>query len=173
MVSGAGCGRASDAPPPVPPAAAPDPSVTPAVPPAAVPPAAAATPEPAPAAASAPAPKYHEVTLPAGTKIGVRLNGSVSSNTSKVEDPVDVTVIQNVTVDEAEVIPTGAHMKGIVSAVVAAGKVKGRASLSLDFTTLEISGETYRNLGACFRKPPRRPRVPTRRRSAFPRRAAR
>lgn len=141
MVSGAGCRRGTDTGTP--------PAVLPAegaaAPQAPAPSAAPAPPAPAEAATSKPeaGSKYHEVTLPAGTKIGVRLNDSVNSDTSKLSDPVDATVIQPIVISETEVVPAGAHMKGHVSAVVVAGKAKGRASLSLDFTALDISGDTY------------------------------
>jgi len=93
---------------------------------------------PLPAAA-----KYREMTLAEGTRLGVRLNDSVGSETSKVEDRVIATVIQPVIVHEIEVVPVGSEVLGEVASVVPAGKVKGRASLALRFRALRIGGETY------------------------------
>lgn len=84
--------------------------------------------------------KYRDVTLPAGTKLGVRLNGSVDSETAKVEDPVDATLIQPIVINETEVVPAGAHFKGRVTA---AGRENGRPRLALAFTMLELSGDSY------------------------------
>ncbi len=88
--------------------------------------------------------KYREVTLPEGTRLGVRLNDSVSSDTSKVEDPVEATVIQPVILHESEVVPAGSRVKGEVASVEPSARVKGRASLALRFHTLIVEGgESY------------------------------
>lgn len=96
-----------------------------------------------PAAAVPPAPAYREVTIPAGTKLGVRLNTSVASNASRVEDPVEATLISPVTIGDSVVVPTGSVLKGYVSSARRSGKVKGRASLGLRFGTLTARGESY------------------------------
>jgi hypothetical protein len=90
-----------------------------------------------------PSAKYREMTLVEGTRLGVRHNDSVSSETSRVEDRIEATVIQPVVVHEIEVVPAGSVVKGEVASVAPAGKVKGRASLALRFRTLEIDGESY------------------------------
>jgi hypothetical protein len=48
-----------------------------------------------------------------------------------------------VVVRDIEVVPSGAVVKGDVTSAVSAGKVKGRASLTLRFRTLQINGESY------------------------------
>ena len=98
------------------------------------------TPEPRPLP---PAAKYREMTLAEGTRLGVRLDDTVGSETSRVEDRVTATVIQPVVVRDIEVVPSGAVVKGDVTSAVPAGKIKGRASLTLRFRTLEINGESY------------------------------
>jgi hypothetical protein len=84
--------------------------------------------------------KFRELTLPQGTKLAVRLGSAVGSDTSRVEDPVEATVSEAVVVDGIDVFPVGSVVKGEVAAVQAAGKVKGRASLALRFTSITVAG---------------------------------
>ena len=86
---------------------------------------------------------YREVRIPAGTKLGVRLNSSVSSDGSHIEEPVDATLIAPVKIGKSEVLPAGSHVKGDVVAAQPAGKVKGRARLALRFRTLTVGGDSY------------------------------
>jgi hypothetical protein len=88
-------------------------------------------------------PKYREVTIPVGTRLGVRLNTAVASNASRVEDPVDATLIAPVKIGQSHVIPAGSHVKGYVSSARQSAKVKGRASLAIRFQTLTVGGESY------------------------------
>jgi hypothetical protein len=86
---------------------------------------------------------YREVRIPAGTKIGVRLNTGVSSSASRVEQPVDATVIAPLRIGGAQVIPAGSRVKGDVVAAQRSGKVKGRARLAIRFRTLTVGSEAY------------------------------
>ena len=98
--------------------------------------------------------KYREVTIPAGTKIGVRLNSAVSSVASRVEDPVDATIIAPVKIAQSEVVPAGSHVKGFVASARRSGKVKGRASLALRFNTLTVGSDSYPILAQVSRVAP-------------------
>lgn len=93
--------------------------------------------------ASAPASHYKEVTLPAGTTLRLDLKSSVSSDSSRVEDPVRATLRQPVRVDGAEVLPTGTELVGTVTGAERSGRVKGRASISYRFDALQHDGERY------------------------------
>ena len=95
------------------------------------------------ARASIETPKYREVTIPAGTRLGIRLNTAVASNASRIEDPVDGTLIAPVKIGQSQVIPAGSHVKGYVSSARQSGKVKGRASLAIRFRTLTVGSESY------------------------------
>lgn len=86
--------------------------------------------------------QYREVQIPAGTKIGVRLNTGVSSR-SRVEQPVDATVIAPLKVRGAQVVPAGSEVKGDVVAAQRSGKVKGRARLAIRFRTLTVGSQSY------------------------------
>jgi hypothetical protein len=87
--------------------------------------------------------RYHEYTIPAGTQISVRLANTVSSESSRVEDPVSATLTSPVVIDGARVLPAGSVLRGDVVSVQHAGRVKGRASLGLRFNTLTARGEAY------------------------------
>ncbi len=90
-----------------------------------------------------PPPKWKEVTLPAGTQLGLTLHTAVASDTSKVEDPVRATLRRDIVRDELTVLPAGTPLTGSVVAVERSGKVKGLASLSIRFTSLVIDDERF------------------------------
>ena len=87
--------------------------------------------------------KFREYTVPAGTKISVRIGEPVSSATSKVGDTVSATLADPVTIDGVQVLPAGSTVRGVVASVEPSGKVKGRASLGVNFTNVTAHGETY------------------------------
>lgn len=84
--------------------------------------------------------RFREFILPEGTELVVRLSTAVSSDTSRVEDPIQATLSQAVVVDEIDVLPAGSVVRGHVAAVEPAGKVKGRGSLALRFTSVSVAG---------------------------------
>jgi hypothetical protein len=106
-----------------------------------------ATAAPAAAAVGAPTappkPRFKEVTIPSGTTITVRLETAVASDTSKVEDRVRGTLAKPVVVDGVTAIPDGSSVAGTVTEAVRSGKVKGRASLALRFTSLTARNEVH------------------------------
>lgn len=87
--------------------------------------------------------RYQEYTIPAGTRISVRLANTVSSESSRVEDPVSATLTSPIVIDGARVLPAGSVLRGDVVSVQRSGKVKGRASLGLRFNTLTARGHEY------------------------------
>lgn len=82
--------------------------------------------------------KFREYTLPAGSELVVRLTTAVSSASSRVEDRVEALVTNAVTQGDITVVPVGSILKGEVTSVESAGKVKGRASLAMRFRSLTI-----------------------------------
>jgi hypothetical protein len=86
---------------------------------------------------------FREVTVPADTKVAIRLASDVSSETSRVEDAIDAEVAEDVIVDDAIVIPAGSRVRGTVLRAEPSGKVKGRANLSLRFHQLVLDGSTH------------------------------
>ena len=80
--------------------------------------------------------RFREYTVPAGTALSVRLETPVATDTSRVEEAIESRLIGAVTIDGAAVLPQDTLLTGVVSAVQPAGKVRGRASLGLQFTSI-------------------------------------
>jgi len=87
-----------------------------------------------------PAARFREYTVPEGTALSLRLVTAINSGTGRVEDPVEATLAEAVSVGGAEVLPAGSTLKGTVSAVEASGKIKGLASITLHFTSVAAAG---------------------------------
>jgi hypothetical protein len=87
---------------------------------------------------------FRDVTLPQGTRLVVRLESPVGSDSSRVEDPIEATLTDAVFVNGTEVLPAGSIVSGVVAQVRSAGKVRGRASLALSFGSVAIAGRDER-----------------------------
>jgi hypothetical protein len=86
---------------------------------------AAAPPPPAPP----PPPKVY--TVPAGTRLTVRVSQTISSKTSNVGDPFQGTLAQSVRVDGVPVLRAGAPVSGTVVGVKGQGRFKGAGDLAI------------------------------------------
>ncbi|HUR20006.1 MAG TPA: hypothetical protein VMZ90_04305 [Vicinamibacterales bacterium] len=86
-----------------------------------------------------PVARFREYTIEEGTPIHVRLETTVDSGTSKVEDPVNGALTQALVVNGTTVAPVGSRVRGEVTAVQPSPK-KGRASLAFQFRSLIIAG---------------------------------
>ena len=86
------------------------------------------------------------VTLPEGTALRVRLDTTVASNTSRVEDQVHGRLVNPIVIDGRTIVPAGSKVVGTVVNAERSHRVKGRASLALRFYELTVAGdnETYR-----------------------------
>src|SRR5258708_24974449 len=82
-------------------------------------------------------------TLPAGAKILVVTDQSVSSKTAKIGQTISGTVSQNVTSGGTVVIPKGSEVKLTVSSVQASGRLSTPAKLYLRLRTVTVGGKTY------------------------------
>jgi hypothetical protein len=71
------------------------------------------------------------------------LDTSVHSETSHVGETVEARLSRPIVVDDVEVVPAGATLRGQITHVKPSGKVKGRASLGMRFTQLVAYGTTY------------------------------
>jgi hypothetical protein len=78
-------------------------------------------------------------TLPAGTRLEIRLQSRVASDNSRPKDAVAAALIRVVAVDGQIVVPAGVAVAGEVVEAKPAGKPDERAGLELRFTRL---GET-------------------------------
>jgi hypothetical protein len=83
------------------------------------------------------------VTLPAGTRLRVRLDTSHASNTSRVEDTVRGRLIAPVVVDGVTVFEANSEVTGHVVSARPSGKVKGRGYLAVRFSEVREDGANY------------------------------
>ena len=135
---------ASEAPATAPATAPSEESATPTSPSVASTPTVPRTTAPAPrpqspaARPSAPAPRYTTVTIPAGTKIGLALESSLSSQTASVGDPVLAEVTDTIYIDGKAAIPAGALAAGSVTEARPLRKIGGRGLLAVSFDHIEV-----------------------------------
>ncbi len=87
--------------------------------------------------------RFREIVVPAETALKLRLTNSVGSATSSVEDPVQAELAEAVVINGITVLPAGSPVRGHVTAVETAGKVKGRARLALRFDSIAAADERY------------------------------
>jgi hypothetical protein len=87
--------------------------------------------------------KFREYTVPDGTRLTLELQSALSSETSRVEDPVEARLETPIRVEGIEVLPAGARVHGVVTGVQEAGKVKGRATLAMRFNRVTVGDESY------------------------------
>lgn len=85
------------------------------------------------------------VTVPEGTLIQVRTNEAVNSKRAQEGEPVQFTVIQDVTFGGVLAIPRGATVHGVITDVKQAesGKLTGSSELGLQLTSLDLGGRNY------------------------------
>ena len=88
------------------------------------------------AAVSASEPSVKQITVPAGTQVLLHLRSPIDTKTAKVGDGVYCQTSFPVTQDNIAVIPAGTYVKGKIAQVKRAGKIKGRAEILFNFTTM-------------------------------------
>jgi hypothetical protein len=115
-----------------------------AVPAPAAEPAPQAAPAPVAAGTAAPAQSTpgavdqpgNTVEVPAGTKVLLALRSGVNTKTAEPGDGVYLSSTFPVIVKDHVVIPSGVYVQGVIDNVVRPGRVKGRAQVTMHFTTL-------------------------------------
>ena len=95
----------------------------------------------APVGSTEPAPRFREVTIPAGTTLPLTLRTTVASDTSNVEDRVRGTLRRAITIDGVQALPAGTALIGHVTDAARSAKVKGRARIAFRFTRADLPGE--------------------------------
>jgi hypothetical protein len=85
------------------------------------------------------------VTIPQGMLIQLRTSEAVDSKRAKDGEPVQFTVIQDVTMGGVLAIPRGATVHGVIteSKNVGAGDLAGSSVLALTLTSLDLGGRSY------------------------------
>jgi hypothetical protein len=92
-------------------------------------------PAPAPALENQ-APPLEQFVISSDSVIGLSLDTTVTSETARVEDPVQARITRDVKVGDKVAIPAGTIVRGTVTDVERGGKLKTRARLGLTFTTI-------------------------------------
>jgi hypothetical protein len=84
-----------------------------------------------------------KVTVPAGTRILIRMADSVDSNKQQVGYRFTATLETNLHVDDFVVAPRGTTVYGRLAQAKSAGNVSGGAELTLEMTDIVINGTAY------------------------------
>jgi hypothetical protein len=100
-------------------------------------------PEVDPEAIAAADTRVRQITVPAGTRLRLRLASTVSSRSSNVEDTVNATLRTPVVVNGVTVAPAGTAVSGYVTEARRSGRVKGRARVGVRFNALRVRGTRY------------------------------
>jgi len=84
-----------------------------------------------------------EATIPSGTRIVGKLEGTVSTKQNEVGDRVRITSTEPIKVGEDEAIPEGVRLEGEVTHLEGGGRIAGAPELTIRFHQLELDGRTY------------------------------
>jgi hypothetical protein len=133
-------------------------------PPAAAPPATASTPVPSSSAPSSTAATASRSTttepaattstarsttstaaleIPVGTEVDVRLQNSLNSGTSQVEDRFEGTTNADLIVEGRVAIPAGSLVRGVVTAVEPGTRTNRTAKMTVSFDQVTVNGRSY------------------------------
>jgi len=93
---------------------------------------------------TAPEPNQDRLSLAAGTELQLVLEKGLSSATSHVGEPVTARVARATAPDGRIVLPGGTVLKGKVYRADAAGRVKGKSRLAVDFDRIVVRGVEHR-----------------------------
>jgi hypothetical protein len=85
----------------------------------------------------------HTSEVPVGTEFDVRLQATLDSETSQVEDRFEATTINDVVVNGRTAVPAGSVVRGVVSSVEPATRTNRTARLTVSFDQITVSGRDY------------------------------
>lgn len=91
---------------------------------------------------SPPEPQFEELVIAADSVLGLELDSTVTSDTARIEDPVEAHVTRDVRVGSRVAVVAGTRVLGSVSQVEPGGKMKNRARLAVRFHTLVLTEGT-------------------------------
>jgi hypothetical protein len=78
-----------------------------------------------------------------GTTLELDLATAVASDTSQVEDQVRATLREDVRVGGKTILPAGSELVGTVTSVERSGRVKGRAKVAYEFSSVRVGNQSY------------------------------
>jgi hypothetical protein len=82
----------------------------------------------------------NEIVLPEGTRITLQLNDNLSTKKNDEGDSFSATVTSAVYLKERLAIPEGSIVSGSISHLLKPGRFKGKAMMTLLFSTLRLQG---------------------------------
>lgn len=88
-----------------------------------------------------PAPVVHNITLPAGTSVPVRITQTLDSETTQSGDKFTGAIASDIVVDGLVVLPQGTPVTGHVDEAKNAAHYKGSSSLTLSLNSISRRGE--------------------------------
>ena len=88
-------------------------------------------------------PPVVKVTVPAGTRIAVRLTDALSSETNKVGDTFRGTLDNAISQEDKVVIPRDADVQGRIIEVKPSTHFTGNSQLTVEMTMIDINGKSY------------------------------
>ncbi len=81
--------------------------------------------------------------VPVGTEVDVRLQNSLNSGTTQVEDRFEGTTNADVIVDGRVAIPAGSLVRGVVTSVEPGTRTNRTAKMTISFDQVTIDGRSY------------------------------
>ena len=81
--------------------------------------------------------------IPVGTEFDVRLQNSLSSGSAHVEDRFEATTVVDLKDGDRVLVPAGAVMRGVVSAVTKAGRIERKGALTVTFDRITVGERSY------------------------------
>jgi hypothetical protein len=82
--------------------------------------------------------------VPVGTEFDVRLQNSLNSGTSQVEDRFEATTLVDLRDENGRVlVPAGSVMRGVVSSVTKATRTERKGAMTVAFDRITINGRSY------------------------------
>jgi hypothetical protein len=101
-------------------------------------------PEPPPPPPPPPARSQNPNEIPVGTEFDVRLQATLTSKTSEVEDRFDATTMVDLPDERGRVlVPAGSVMRGVVSSVNRATRTDRKGAMTIAFDLVTINGRSY------------------------------
>jgi hypothetical protein len=81
--------------------------------------------------------------VPSGTELDVRLQNSLNSGTSQVEDRFEATTLVDLNVNGRALIPAGSVMRGVITSVEPGTRTNRTAKMTVSFDQVTVNGRAY------------------------------
>jgi outer membrane lipoprotein SlyB len=93
--------------------------------------------------ANAAAQTKKRITVPAGTRILIRMVDSIDSTKQKTGDRFTASLETNLQAEDTVVAPRGSQLYGRLAQAASAGRMSGSSELTLELTDIVINGTAY------------------------------